>query len=133
MCVTTHGAMEWITDLNRNSIMNFESLPLMEMERRSVELADIVKAPSAYILEKYRKYGWAIARDFIVLPNFVSGKLATTQKPAWRPINEIVFFGRLERRKGLRIVLPRPRPDQIRSEKYTVTFLGKAGPESPTS
>ena len=129
MCVTTHGAMEWITDLNRNSVMNFESLPLMEMERRSVELADVVKAPSAYILEKYRKYGWAIARDFIVLPNFVSGKLAAVQKSVWQPTNEIVFFGRLERRKGLRLFCRALDRIKFDLKNYTVTFLGKAAPD----
>jgi glycosyltransferase involved in cell wall biosynthesis len=129
MCVTTHGAMEWISDINRQAIMNFESLPLIEMERRSVELADVVKAPSAYILKKYRNYGWAIGRNFIVMPNFVSEKLAAAHKPARRAIKEIVFFGRLERRKGLRMFCRALDRIKFELKGYTVTFLGKTMPE----
>jgi glycosyltransferase involved in cell wall biosynthesis len=129
MCVTTHSAMEWISDVNRQPIMNFESLPLLEMERRSVELADFVKAPSAYILGKYRNYGWAVARDFIVLPNFVSGKLATAHKPVRKEIKEIVFFGRLERRKGVRMFCRALDRIKFDLKDHLVTFLGKARPD----
>jgi glycosyltransferase involved in cell wall biosynthesis len=128
MCVTTHGSMEWTSDVNRQAIMNFETLPLIEMERRSVELADVVKAPSAYILEKYRKYGWAIARDFIVLPNFVS-QITMPHKPIRRGVGEIVFFGRLERRKGLRMFCNALDRIKFELKDCTVTFLGKALPE----
>ena len=129
MCVITNSAIEWIADVTRNSILNFENLALMEMERRSVELADVIKTPSAYILEKYRNYGWPIAPNVIVLPNFVSGGVKTEYKPARRKIKEIVFFGRIERRKGLRIFCRALDRIKFELKDYTVTFLGKASPE----
>jgi glycosyltransferase involved in cell wall biosynthesis len=128
MCVTTHGAMEWVTELNQISIMNFESLPLMEMERRSVELADMVKAPSAYILRKYNDYGWTVADNFVVLPNFVSDK-KTLSQPRWvDDINEIVFFGRVETRKGLGLFCRALDKLKFQLQNRLVTFLGKISP-----
>src|SRR6185436_5736213 len=60
MCVTAHSVLQWVAEMNQTPIANFEKLSLMEMERRSIELADCVKAPSAYILRKYQSYGWTV-------------------------------------------------------------------------
>ena len=130
MCVTAHSALQWVIELNQTPITSFEKLSLMEMERRSIELADSVKAPSAYILRKYQSYGWIVPDNFIVLPNFVSGEQATARPPRRVAIKEIVFFGRLETRKGLGMFCRSLDRLKYVLADYLVTFLGKASPET---
>lgn len=133
MCVTAHSATQWISDLNQTAISTIEELRLMEMERRSIELADAVKAPSAYILQKYRSYGWAVPENSIVLPNFIPGGRFRKPTSKATPINEIVFFGRLETRKGLWMFCRALDRLKYRFAGKTVTFLGKATIEDNVS
>lgn len=132
MCVTAHSATQWISDLNQTPVTTLAELRLMEMERRSIELADAVKAPSAYILKKYRSYGWAVPENAVVLPNFIS----VEQKPvkATRiPVTEMVFFGRLETRKGLWMFCRALDRLKHKLRNTTVTFLGKGTLENGIS
>ena len=130
MCVTLHGSVEWVADLNQDPLTHLETLPLMEMERRSIELADAVRAGSAYIFRKYRSYGWATPDNFVVLPNFVSGERVATQPIKKTAINEIVFFGRLETRKGLWTFCRALDRLKYVLANQRVTFLGKMTPET---
>lgn len=128
MCVTAHSAFQWLANLSQTPI-RFEHLPLMEMERRSLELADVVRAPSAYILRKYKDYGWNI-NDHIVLPNFVSSGEQKNLHRRKMAISEIVFFGRLERRKGLELFCRALDRLKFVLAGQRVTFLGKASTET---
>ncbi|HET7681521.1 MAG TPA: glycosyltransferase family 4 protein, partial [Xanthobacteraceae bacterium] len=132
MCVTTHSATQWISDLNQTPITTLAELRLMEMERRSIELADAVKGPSAYILHKYRSYGWTVPENALVLPNFIS----VEQSPAKAtpiPVKEIVFFGRLETRKGLWMFCRALDRLKYKLSGTAVTFLGKGTLENGIS
>jgi glycosyltransferase involved in cell wall biosynthesis len=132
MCVTTHSATQWISDLNQTPVTTLAELRLMEMERRSIELADAVKAPSAYILGKYRSYGWTVPENALVLPNFIS--VEQSQAKAKRiPIKEIVFFGRLETRKGLWMFCRALDRLKHQLQDTAVTFLGKGTLENGVS
>ena len=130
MSVTLHGSVEWAADLNQAPVTHFEGLPLMEMERRSIELADLVRAGSEYIFRKYRSYGWTIPDNFIVLPNFVSGVQVAAQLQKKIEIKEIVFFGRLETRKGLWTFCRALDRLKYVLANQRVTFLGKMTPET---
>ena len=55
--VVTHSATQWIQDANEIGINTIEELRVVEMERRTIELADVLIAPSAYILGRYRRFG----------------------------------------------------------------------------
>jgi O-antigen biosynthesis protein len=100
------------------------------MERRSVEGADLVTAPSRYILDVVTEMGWKLPAGHRVLPNLLPASFQGSAAPPReaRPVEELVFFGRLEERKGLglfcaavnqliRAGTPPPR----------ITFLGKVG------
>ena len=66
----------------------------------AIELADAVTAPTDYMLSWYSQRGWALPPVATVVPNVLAGDAAAAQvreKPVWR----VVFFGRLEERKGL--------------------------------
>lgn len=127
MVVTAHGVLEWVSEQEETAILNVESLHLFEMERRSLELADVVKAPSRYILDTYARYGWTLPADVVVMPNFVSetGLLPETQSPSPSAVDEIVFFGRLETRKGIWLFLRAIDRIKYRLGHRKVTFLGK--------
>lgn len=125
ICVTAHSATQWIYDLNETRITNIDEIRQMEMERRSIELADWVKAPSAYILKKYQEYGWTIPKNSVVVPNFISFQSTDEIETTGTTVNEIVFFGRLENRKGLWMFCRALDHLKFRLRKKTITFLGK--------
>jgi glycosyltransferase involved in cell wall biosynthesis len=126
VCVTTHGAREWHFELNQMPVRTFEDLRLMEMERRSVELADVVKAPSRYILDKYRSYGWAVPQSSFALPNILSSGKVTVGEPRRVKFKELVFFGRLEDRKGLWLFCRALDRLKYKLTDHLVTFLGRS-------
>jgi glycosyltransferase involved in cell wall biosynthesis len=126
MCVTAHSALQWISDDNQIPITTLADIRRMELERRSVELADFVKAPSTYILQQYSNYGWSLPSDVVVLPNFVSEHATEIQSPKRVAIKEIVFLGRLESRKGLWMFCRALDRLKYKLKEYQVTFLGKA-------
>jgi glycosyltransferase involved in cell wall biosynthesis len=124
--VVTHSATQWICDLNQAPVTSLADAQLLEIERRSIELADYLVSPSAYILRKYQSYGWTLPPNTLVRPNilpFSAERTAPERREV--PIDEIVFFGRLERRKGLWLFCEAL--DQLKYELggRKVTFLGK--------
>lgn len=126
LVVTAHSATQWICDINQAPVSSLNDIRLLEMERRSIEMADELVAPSAYILGKYRSYGWALPAQTIVRPNILP---FSTDRPVpprrTSKIDEIVFFGRLERRKGLWLFCEAL--DRLKHElgDTKVAFLGK--------
>lgn len=132
--VVAHSATQWICDLNQSPIRTLSDVRLLEIERRSIELADFVVSPSAYILRKYQSYGWTLPANTLVRPNILPFSTERSVPPSRRlPIDEIVFFGRIERRKGVWLFC-----EAIDRLKYElagkrVTFLGKFTPEDGES
>jgi len=68
--------------------------------------ADMVIAPSNYALDWCRQTGWVLAAETRVCP-YIIEPLRPAHPPGHRfaPASEIIFFGRLETRKGLQIFL----------------------------
>ena len=88
---------------NGEAVEDVAFLELDHMERRTVELADFVVSLSHSLLRWMAREGWALNAQTFVQPNVlpvgdrgraVRGRRAT-------PVRELVFFGRLETRKGL--------------------------------
>lgn len=126
LVVVAHSATQWISELNQSPVSGLNEIRLLEMERRSIELADHLIAPSAYILRKYQSYGWSLPERTLVRPNilpFSTEHPVPPRRPA--EISEIVFFGRLERRKGLWMFCEAI--DRLKHELggTKVSFLGK--------
>lgn len=124
--LVTHSATQWICDLNQAPVTTLADVRLLEIERRSIELADYVVSPSAYILKKYQSYGWTLPRNTIVRPNILPFSAERAVPPSrTAEVGEIVFFGRLERRKGLWLFCEAL--DRLKYELAgrKVTFLGK--------
>ena len=127
LVVALHSPSRWVLELNQT----LPSGPLLAAfdyaERVSIAGADVLWSPSRYLLD------WITERDFELPPQTfiqqyaipaVGGESATSTS-----IRELVFFGRLEERKGLRLFCNAIHllRDELAKQNIAVTFLGKAG------
>jgi len=100
------------------------------MEQRSAEGADHVTAPSRYILDVVAEMGWKLPASHAVMPNLLPASFVGRPAPpeGARPVEELVFFGRLEERKGLGLFCEAvARLIRMGQPPARVTFLGKVG------
>ena len=128
MCVITHSTTQWIAEINEQLSVSIEDLRMTELERRSVELADIVISPSSYLLQKYREYGWKLPEETYVQPNILPQEYSRPDAALTLRrivVDELVFFGRLETRKGLWLFSNALERIKYQLVDTTVTFLGK--------
>jgi O-antigen biosynthesis protein len=128
--VSAHGPTFWVKEGSQDYIRNLGELEIDFMERVSVSAADIVVSPSQYLLGWMQQNGWELPERTYVAPYVLpQGVLSEDRAPRQgrNEIHEIVFFGRLEIRKGLKLFcdaldeLCADRADR----KFEVTFLGK--------
>jgi glycosyltransferase involved in cell wall biosynthesis len=130
ICVGTHSMTAWLKTANRECLTELDELEQDFMERQSVALADVVVSPSSYLLNWIAQRGWLLPTNCHVQQN-VLPKSARPPGPvpprALHEISELVFFGRLETRKGVLLfcdALDRI-PAELAKKLRTVTFLGK--------
>ena len=128
--VGTHGPTFWVKEGSQDYIRNLGELEIDFMERLSVSAADIVVSPSQYLLDWMQRNGWELPEQTYVTP-YVLPKTVLSENSAprqtRREIREIVFFGRLEIRKGLKLfcdALDELCADPTKRD-FEVTFLGK--------
>jgi glycosyltransferase involved in cell wall biosynthesis/GT2 family glycosyltransferase len=129
MIVGTHSPTLWHVEGNQRLPLTIEPLSADAAERAAVAMADAVVSPSRYLLSWLGAAGWKMPAACHVLFNPVPAFVqAAPLAPRSAEIRELVFFGRLEARKGLLLFLravklldPALRPD------LRVTFLGKPG------
>jgi glycosyltransferase involved in cell wall biosynthesis len=131
--VFCHGTRGWIKDVSRNVRVFPNLLGVTVLERQSVELADVVVSPSAYLLDWMRSQGWQLPRKTVVIP-YLTRSVATGEEPAPAnvgdgPVTRIVYFGRLDERKGVRpFVAAVNALERELLEKVELEFLGAAIP-----
>ena len=98
--VQEHGGHRWSTQLvipEENAI----HLRIDAAEKTAIELADAITAPSSHMLNWYADRGWLYPRVAEVIPNVLDTEWTEPAEPRERPIWQLIFFGRLEARKGL--------------------------------
>ena len=126
LCVGTHGPLRWSRFGDQAFVTRREDLEVDFMERRTVELADVVVSPSRYLLEWMLDDRWTLPETAYVEQNILAPVAAVPAPRAdrARPVRELVFFGRLDRRKGLPLFCAAI--DRLRSAAgpIQVTFLG---------
>jgi GT2 family glycosyltransferase len=104
------------------------------MEQGLVAASDMLISPSRYMIAWMREQGWALPPRQVVLPNLIPvgapessvDAAADANAMPLRKAGEIVFFGRIEPRKGLLIFCDAI--DRIAGElgpDIKLTFLGK--------
>jgi len=104
--VYCHGGRRWITDMARKVRVLPGAHAVTELERTSVEIADVVVSPSAYLIDWMHNEGWRLPERTVVTPHLsrsaATGKTQARATPNGGRVTRIAFFGRLEERKGLK-------------------------------
>jgi glycosyltransferase involved in cell wall biosynthesis len=103
MVMVTHGPQDWVLELNAIA-WDRMTVAIGFLERRSGELADQVISPSQYMVDWLSAHGWRLPSGTRVLPNIVrpgGGRMPESGGIEPGELEEIVFFGRIEMRKGV--------------------------------
>ncbi|MFT5351422.1 MAG: glycosyltransferase involved in cell wall biosynthesis [Gammaproteobacteria bacterium] len=129
-CVKTSSPTLWNMEGNSELVKDPGVLIGAYMERKSVELADVVVSGSKYMLQWMLEKGYQLPDKHVYVQPNIMPDVATAQikneKQGLQEIDEIVFFGRLEPRKGLHLfcdAINRLKLDILKP--FKVTFLGK--------
>jgi glycosyltransferase involved in cell wall biosynthesis/predicted O-methyltransferase YrrM len=140
LLVALHSPSQWVLELNQTLPTSFLLSAFNYAERLSVKCADVLWSPSGYLVDWALRQGFELPKHTFVqqycLPSqrlrergegpshFPAVRYGRTTRP-----KEIVFFGRLEERKGMRLfcnAIHRLR-DELADRGISVTFLGKVG------
>jgi glycosyltransferase involved in cell wall biosynthesis len=135
--VFCHGTRQWITDVSRKVRVLPGAHAVTLLERASVELADAVVSPSAYLVDWMRNEGWQLPAQTFVIPHVsragATGEPPSADAPASADgVERLAFFGRLEERKGVRpfaAALNALEPELL--ARVDVEFLGRPTPPWP--
>jgi glycosyltransferase involved in cell wall biosynthesis len=122
LAVRLHSSSQWMREGNRQWLAHRAELEVDYCERYAFEHADVQLSPSAYMFDYARSIGWNVRPDARVVaypypgPQFVPAAGTAAGPP------ELVFFGRLETRKGLEVFL---KAVQDLDPEVPLTFLGR--------
>ncbi len=107
-----HGQTMWHLTHSSEFLNSLSEIEIDYLERRSVERADLIFSPSRYMIDYMTERGWDVPKLRFVAPNLLpvgQGKTLETAQMVGElrraPVSEIVFFGRIETRKGIDLFL----------------------------
>ena len=130
MVVVAHGPFDWVLELNAMEYWSRDPVMVGFMERRCAEAADRLVSPSQYLVGWMEQRGWVLPPATSVIQNLIGVDPAAARAPSSGPaahVEELVFFGRQEVRKGLALFCDAL--DLLHASGdlagLTVTFLGK--------
>ena len=125
--VQVHSPSLWHTLNNAELVNDPQQMLTWYMERKCVEMADVVISPSRYMIKWTQDHGFCLPKKTYVLPNLIDNKNYSKKiKNKLIKIKEFVFFGRLEYRKGLvQFCDALDRLNDLGTIPEKVCFLGK--------
>ncbi|MDB5414362.1 MAG: glycosyl transferase family 1 [Rubritepida sp.] len=122
-----HSPSAWHREYSNRFTASLAELEVAHMERCSAEGADLVISPSRYMLDWVRAQGWVLRGRQQVQPNLLPRGF-TSLPTAPRAVEELVFFGRLEERKGVALFCQAVSAMiAAGTSPARITFLGKLG------
>jgi O-antigen biosynthesis protein len=127
--LTLHSYHQWIWEGMEVMPASMADMVRQSMEVAAIRLADALIAPSrhmaAYTQENVRNLNTPIE----VIPYGLSShEIRSDGKVKYGPFDHLVFFGRLETRKGLRLFLDAvSQSSAVAGKIRTITFLGRQG------
>ncbi len=120
--VKLHSSSQWMREGNHQWLADPNEVEVDYCERYAFERADIQLSPSRYMFDYARQIGWDVRSDAQVIPYpYPEPEFVPAQAPA-ADTPELVFFGRLETRKGLQVFV---RAVRQLDPRIKVTFLGR--------
>ena len=133
--VMGHAPSLWAAEGSRQLVSTERELGWVFMERRCMEMADTAICVSAHLLRWMREAGYAMPERSFVWPNVFPVPDPSPEAAAGRAsrdgarLEEVVFFGRLEQRKGLVLFIDAiDRLARRGRAPARVTFLGGVSP-----
>ena len=120
LAVKLHSTSQWQREGNLQLRSSPRDLKMDFCERHAFERADVQLSPSHYMLEYARTMEWAVGEGARVAYPYPDPEPEPTPQVA--EVRELVFFGRLERRKGLHLFLDAL--DEVAPEMPAL-FMGK--------
>ncbi len=128
----THGPTKWVSTYN-HEIADIDAAEISALEFSQIENSDYVVSPSKYLLDWYADKGVVTKNSRVInwiLPSWINDDSFSITSPLTTraiekdTIEEIVFFGRQERRKGFDLFLSaiKARPEL---SNLNLTFLGR--------
>jgi glycosyltransferase involved in cell wall biosynthesis/predicted O-methyltransferase YrrM len=124
---TMHSCRQWIYEGMKRLPTGLWDMAVDYLEKESARLGDRLIAPSRHMAE-WAASRWRIPTAAAVIPYCYDPTLAKTPAAMTHvgPFRHLVFFGRLETRKGLHLFCRALVEDQeLRQHVERVTFLGK--------
>ena len=124
--VGVHSSTRWHQSYNDERIFRRQQdLETVFMEEESIRLADVVISPSRFYLEWLEMSGINLPEMVYYLQNVLSPTIPMVETQKTSHIEEIVFFGRLERRKGILLFCDAIEEAGISNRNdVSITFLG---------
>jgi glycosyltransferase involved in cell wall biosynthesis len=103
VCVTVlHGPSEWELSSNHKYPQLPGDLHLAYQERYAARHSDLVVSPSRFMADHLTQLGWQFPGAVEVLGLPMPEPEADTRAPAAAQLSSIVYFARIEQRKGIR-------------------------------
>ena len=124
---TMHSCRQWIYEGMKRLPTGLWDIAVDYLEKESARLADRVIAPSRHMAE-WAASRWRIPASAAVIPYCYDPTLAKSPEAVTHagPFRHLVFFGRLETRKGVHLFCRALVEDpELRQHVDRVTFLGK--------
>jgi O-antigen biosynthesis protein len=127
ICIDLHAPGYWARYANEELVLDPKEILQLFLERKSVELADVLVAPSCYILgwaesQKWKLPSLKLVEQFPILPIQKKSCISHASK-----FKEIIFYGKIEKKNGVLEfcnainLLPK---DFLKQNRIKVTFLG---------
>jgi len=140
--VTLHGTTMWSRLANKQLPHTIDDISVSWIEREAISAADVVWAPSKFIATSLLSEGVELPENVVVLKNapptleHISNKhrelYGRRIEKSTSVINEIVFFGRLEMRKGPLLLIEAleqlSKKHRSMMKHIKVSFLGRDTP-----
>ncbi|EPJ5820610.1 glycosyltransferase [Pluralibacter gergoviae] len=134
--INTHSSTLWADEGNYQLPYDQNHLELYYMEKMVVEMADMVVSPSQYLIDWMLGKDWKLPALRSVILNcepfsgfgkYIHSDISEKDAAILTSKVELVFFGRLETRKGLDIFLRALKKLSKNDKEYIskITFLGK--------
>ena len=147
LTVHLHAPHLWFKLNALQSVNSLDDLVLDHMERQTLEWADAVFSPSGFMLDWVRQHGWKLPApedDRGAGRGLLGAAVFHNPLPTWihrstrivtqkQEILELVFFGRLEVKRGLALfcdTLDRLSKQISSLKRFSVTFFGQEAEEA---